>query len=88
MQCLKCGDCCRIFSTVLLTDTEVESELYLTASRKVDKDVRLRKNTNGNCIYLQDNRCTIHPIKPMVCKNGKCPKGTGDLEFPKALKEV
>jgi len=30
--------------------------------------VALKKMENGDCIFLKDDECMIHPIRPMVCR--------------------
>ena len=31
--------------------------------------VALKKMENGDCIFLKDDQCMIHPIRPVVCKS-------------------
>lgn len=31
--------------------------------------VALKKMENGDCIFLKDDECMIHPIRPMVCRS-------------------
>lgn len=31
--------------------------------------VALKKMENGDCIFLKDDQCMIHPIRPMVCRS-------------------
>ncbi len=31
--------------------------------------IALKKMENGDCIFLKDNQCMIHPLRPMVCKS-------------------
>ena len=30
----------------------------------------LRKASNNECVFLETNRCTIHQVKPLLCKAG------------------
>ena len=83
MNCKQCGDCCRILSTIILTDKEISSARFQTAKKKLDGETRLKKSTKGYCIYLQNNRCKIHDIKPRVCQSASCPKQEGYLGFAK-----
>ncbi len=34
------------------------------------QSVRYLFDQNGECIFLQDNRCTVHEAKPMQCYLG------------------
>ncbi len=31
--------------------------------------IALKKMDNGDCIFLKDNLCMIHPVRPAVCKS-------------------
>ena len=74
-----CGVCCRIFY-IPLTEEEFNSgkyEVELESHRKDFSFVQknglniLKKNENG-CVYLKDNKCTIHDDKPKFCKDFNC----------------
>lgn len=76
-KCEKCGDCCKGYggtyvtvkdieaiAAYIKTDKEnfVEDYCYMSGSRPV-----LAQQKNGYCIFW-DNLCTIHPVKPKMCK--------------------
>jgi len=83
MSCKQCGKCCEILSTIILTNEEVDSNKFLMAKQKVDGEIRLKQSTKGHCIYLKDNKCSIHNQKPTICKQASCPKQEGYLGFAK-----
>ncbi|TFG30800.1 YkgJ family cysteine cluster protein [Candidatus Thorarchaeota archaeon] len=41
---------------------------YITTERG-QAYVALKKLENGDCIFLKDNECMIHPVRPRVCKS-------------------
>jgi Fe-S-cluster containining protein len=32
------------------------------------RSLRLRKPPDRQCLFLRDNRCSIHPVKPVQCR--------------------
>jgi uncharacterized protein len=75
--CRQCGECCRGDKGILVTPAEMAAladflglkreELqrrYLIAS-PLGPQVAAR---NGACIFLEDNRCRVHPVKPGICR--------------------
>ncbi len=76
-DCRQCGECCHGDKGILVTPEEAENlaaflgltlgELqsrYLIAS-SLGPQVG---NWNGACIFLADNRCRVHPVKPRICR--------------------
>jgi Fe-S-cluster containining protein len=41
-------------------------------------------NPRGRCVFYQDDRCRIHPVKPMECRERWC----GDKEGPSVHEDV
>ena len=37
-----------------------------------DNAVMLRRNQDGSCCYLVDNRCSIYGFRPIVCREYSC----------------
>lgn len=75
--CRQCGECCRGDKGILVTPAEMAvladflglspEELqrrYLIAS-PLGPQVAAQ---NGACIFLEDNRCRVHPVKPRICR--------------------
>lgn len=72
MQCPEqCSECCRHGQVIVLIDKEI------TAYPKSDRRrVRIGKfripalalAKSGNCIYLENGRCSIYETRPRVCR--------------------
>jgi uncharacterized protein len=57
-------DLVRIAAHVNMTPADFEEKhVYRTA-----RLLRLRKPPDRQCIFHQDNRCSIHPVKPTQCR--------------------
>ena len=76
--CQMCGDCCRGYGGTFVTEEDIRiisgylntdpgrfkaSYCQLSGSKPV-----LAQAENGYCIFW-DQICTIHPVKPRMCKN-------------------
>ncbi len=81
-SCNACGLCCRLFY-INLTKNEYESGKYKTileehgkiSNFKLAKEVGanlLAKKEDGSCVYLVDNKCSIHEGRPKVCGEFFC----------------
>ena len=73
--CVKCGECCRRVDPIMVERDDVmliASSLRCNYQSVVEKytkpldDDRLSLRTP--CPFLQDNRCSIHPARPKVCR--------------------
>ncbi len=78
--CTHCGNCCRIPGYVRLTDEDVvriAAHLGMTEEGFTREHTRLTEDRqglsliereDGACAFLsEDNRCTIHAVKPAQC---------------------
>ncbi|MFC2154655.1 YkgJ family cysteine cluster protein [Candidatus Altiarchaeota archaeon] len=68
-ECLMCGNCCR-FRTIDMSSKDVER---IEAAGKKDFYEKFEgafrlKRKNGRCVFVEDDKCTIHEIKPKVCR--------------------
>jgi len=79
-QCLGCGNCCRGEGFVTVSETEIERMAgYLKISVERFKetytvgaifgDYWIREKPNRDCIFLENNRCLVHPVKPDQCRS-------------------
>ena len=77
-KCKQCGECCRGYggAYVLSEDITAISE-YLKVDEKtfVERYCRMSGNRpllaqgeNGFCVFFKEDLCTIHPVKPKMCK--------------------
>jgi len=86
MGCKKCGTCCRWGGYVHLTNDDIKnisSFLDIEENEFVDKYTVLTANRQGlslsekndNCVFLNENKCEIYPVRPQQC-----------IDFPKTWK--
>ena len=80
MKCTQCGTCCKLF-LINLNKEEYESGNYETELNEkgleFNKAVQvganiLKQKKNGECIYLKNNKCSIHKTRPQVCREFFC----------------
>ncbi len=77
-ECRRCGECCNGYGGTYVTREDIEAiaefigadpERFLgdfcqmSGSRPV-----LAAGDNGYCIFWKDKICTIHPVKPRMCR--------------------
>lgn len=79
-QCQRCGNCCRWPGFVKLGDAEISdvaAYLGLSEAEFIERYTRLRPRRdglaltdkpNGECIFLDGNRCSIQAVKPDQCR--------------------
>ena len=80
MKCSQCGVCCRLF-LINLSEEEYRSGRYKTMfdefvsnfeeAELVGANILAQKEDNS-CIYLKDNKCSIHESRPQSCRNFFC----------------
>jgi len=95
-QCSQCGICCRLF-LVNLAEEEYRSGEYKTQFEEfglIDDFYKasacganiLKQKEDGDCIYLKTNECSIHKIRPQVCREFFC---TSKLKkFRKMIEQI
>ena len=76
-SCQRCGNCCKGYGGTYLTETDIDNICrYLDLDRKrfIGNYCQISGNKplvaqgeNGYCIFW-DQLCTIHPVKPQLCK--------------------
>jgi len=80
-HCIKCGMCCGDTESktrhVLALRSEVEKIANSTQRDILEFSQRVSnclpyehelKKTNGKCIFLKENLCTIYLIRPLICR--------------------
>ncbi|MBU0762945.1 MAG: YkgJ family cysteine cluster protein [Candidatus Altiarchaeota archaeon] len=67
-RCQMCGNCCR-FRVTPLTSKDIKrledagyNNFYVVKGEAMIKRVR------GKCFFLRDDRCTVHKVRPDVCR--------------------
>jgi len=76
-QCKKCGECCKGYGGTYITPDNIKE---IAAYIHIDPDEfqkkycwisgnrpLLKQSENGFCIFW-DELCTIHPVKPKMCR--------------------
>jgi Fe-S-cluster containining protein len=80
-HCIKCGICCGDTKEknrhVLLLKTEARQIAKATGRQIVKFAVKIedkapysyemKKRKNGKCFFLENNRCTIYSLRPLIC---------------------
>lgn len=86
-DCKQCGHCCK-YSTGYMLDEDVERiakhlgmdknafikkycEKISLFNKELHKPKTLKKPF-GHCVFLENNKCSIHKVKPLYCKIGTC----------------
>ncbi len=95
-KCNQCGVCCKIF-LITLNEEEYRSGRYKTMfemfgvvedfeEAQRDGSNILAQHDDESCIYLEDNKCSIHDSKPSACKNFFCK--TKDPNFKEMIRQI
>jgi|TARA_B100001971_G_C18226928_1_gene561140 Fe-S-cluster containining protein len=81
MECSTCGVCCSLF-LINLTEQEYMSGKYKLVFEEfglVDFEEAeltganiLKQKDDESCIYLNENKCSIHHKRPAVCRDFFC----------------
>ena len=80
-ECSRCGLCCGDTSQktrrILLLKSEAEKIASHTCKPLVDFSVEtasnapyvyeMRKSSEGKCVFLNDNKCSIYTLRPLIC---------------------
>jgi len=82
-SCIQCGECCKGGrGFVLLTQEDLERLAYyfdkkpedfinedtMTVSLKGEKYLSLKEKLDYQCIYLENNQCSVYPARPFQCR--------------------
>jgi len=78
-RCTDCGACCTgAPGRVRISEEELEavsdfrneplSELKAASTRVVKSQRLLKEKSNGECVFFEEGRCSIHPVKPTQCR--------------------
>ncbi len=96
VKCSQCGICCRLF-LINLTEEEYRSGKYKTQFEEfglIDDFHKvtlygvniLKQKEDGICIYLKENKCSIHKTRPRSCREFFC---TSKLKkFGKMIEQI
>ena len=77
-KCRQCGECCKGYGGTFVTEKEIKAivdYLNIDPEHFVDKYCQvsggksvLAQDRNAYCVFW-DGLCTIHPVKPRMCRN-------------------
>lgn len=95
-DCSQCGLCCRLF-LINLTEEEYKSGGYETQLGMFGLVENFRKaavcganilkqKEDGSCVYLKENKCSIHKTRPQACRNFFCTSKS--KKFEKMIKQI
>jgi len=75
INCEQCGECCRIVTPIVAQEYEVEriARHLGCKPRKLKRSWDKRDDgvylvPSKPCMFQEDNRCSIHPARMVVCK--------------------
>ena len=80
-DCNNCGLCCgdtkQKTRHILLLETEAKKiasqtslsipDFSMEIKDKFPYAYEIKKASEGKCIFLKDNRCSIYPLRPLIC---------------------
>ncbi|MEE4359034.1 MAG: YkgJ family cysteine cluster protein [Desulfococcaceae bacterium] len=77
-DCQQCGECCRGYGGTYVTPEDMQAiARYINTDpdtfgsqycRMSGSRAVLAQGENSYCIFWKDKICTIHPVKPRMCK--------------------
>jgi Fe-S-cluster containining protein len=76
--CTRCGDCCKGYGGTFVGPEDIAAIAAFIGSDPSEVAVRccrlsggkyiLAQRENGYCIFWDHGGCTIHPVKPRLCR--------------------
>lgn len=74
VPCNGCTACCRNFEMIRLDERDdIDPEDMVGAiMQDGSRWVVLKHQENGDCIYLQDGKCSVYEKRPLVCRQYDC----------------
>ncbi|MBM4273754.1 MAG: YkgJ family cysteine cluster protein [Deltaproteobacteria bacterium] len=91
-QCQQCGECCAGKGGIYATRDEVaamagflglsEEDFLFHYVEESPMGPRLG-TADGACVFVEDNRCRVHPVKPRICR--EWPFLAPLLQYPEEL---
>jgi len=81
-QCIKCGICCGDTKEknrcILLLRAEADQiakatlqpipKFAVKIEDKAPYSYEMKKRENGKCVFLENNRCKIYSLRPLICR--------------------
>jgi len=76
-QCQQCGECCAGRGGIFVRPEEVAAMAALLEMDEAEFCRRYVESSplgnrltiaSGVCVFMEDNRCRVHPVKPFICR--------------------
>lgn len=78
-QCTQCGKCCtgepgyvwvndEELAAIARVRGETVPEVTALWTRQTPRGRTLREKANGDCIFLENRRCTVYEVRPRQCR--------------------
>jgi uncharacterized protein len=77
-ECRQCGECCRGYGGTVVTESDIlaiadyigtsADDFVGEYSSQSGSGRVLVQGEDGYCIFAEQGRCKIHPVKPGMCK--------------------
>ncbi|MBD3262109.1 MAG: hypothetical protein GF334_10670 [Candidatus Altiarchaeales archaeon] len=80
-QCLMCGNCCRL--RIIELDEEDVEKLKKQGRQGFTDSNRFILRDRGRCVFLKNDKCTVHECRPRVCREFPFQKIFGLWFLPK-----
>ena len=78
-NCLQCGECCKGFGGTYISPEDIQaiSDYIKIPPKKFlsqycqssGSKIVIAQAENGYCVFWKDKICSIHPVKPKMCKH-------------------
>ena len=80
-ECQRCTACCRWPGQVKLSEVEItriaafleqDENTFIQQFTRLNqsrKGLALQDQSNGSCIFLEDDKCSIQSVKPQQCRD-------------------
>ena len=77
-ECRQCGECCKGYGGTFVTKSDIlaiadyigtsADDFIGTYGSQSGSGLVLAQGEDGYCIFAEQGRCKIHPVKPGMCK--------------------
>lgn len=72
VPCNGCTRCCRHGDLVRLLPADAPAQYQTQPHPLIPDATALAHGADGNCVYLRSDGCSIHEIKPQMCREMDC----------------
>ncbi len=77
-NCQQCGECCKGYGGTYISENDIAAiseyigmsadDFVTNCCQHSGKRLVLAQGKNGYCMFWKDKLCTIHPVKPRMCR--------------------